>query len=167
MTFPKKILFFGIYKPSAPRDRAYFEGLRKQGIEILECVDHSPSFIKYIRLSIKLISFRGKYDLLWVGYLSGMTVIIARIFSRKKILFNALSSMYETSVLGRHIYSRYSPSAWIIWVSDYLSFHLADAVLLESEEQKRYIAKSFFVRQSKLLAFLLVQILKFSILIRQ
>ena len=146
----KKICYFGIYKPSAPRDRVYLEGLKKRGIQVIECVDSSRGFLKFFRLVKRLRGFRRQYDLLWVGYLSTMVVPLAWLITDKKVVYNALDSWYDRAVLDRGMYSKFSPKAWVIWVCDFLAFHLSDVVLLESEQQKLFIAKKFFVRPSKL-----------------
>ncbi len=143
------ICFFGIYRPTAPRDKIYLDGLKKHGVMAVECVDNSPGFLKFFRLAKKLRALQGRYDILWVGYLSTMVVPLLRFLSRKKIVFNALDSWYDRSVRDREMHSRFSPKAVAIWIFDFLAFHLANVVLVESESQKNFLAKSFFVRISK------------------
>lgn len=147
---PIKILYFGIYRPTAPRDKVYLDGLKKLGIETVECVDNSRGPMKFFRLMKKHRSLRGRYDILWVGYLSTMVVPLARILTRKKIVFNALSSWYENTVIDRGMYSRFSPKAWLVWLFDFLAFHLSDVSLVESDAQKKFLTKEFHVRASKL-----------------
>ncbi len=144
------ICYFGIYQPSAPRDKIYLEGLKQAGFEVLSCVDGSPGFLKFFRLARKHSALKGSYDILWVGYLSTMVVPLARLVSRRKIIFNALDSWYDRAVLDRAAHSRFSPKAWLIWLFDFLAFHLSDVVLVESEQQQKFIAKHFFVDPKKL-----------------
>jgi len=144
-----KICYLGIYRPTAPRDKVYLEGLKTRGVSVIECVDSSPGLYKFWRLFKKHRQFKSKYDILWVGYLSTMLVPLARIISRKKIVFNALSSGYESAVLDREMHSRFSLKAVTSWLFDFLAFHISDFVLVESESQKKFLAKSFFVRPSK------------------
>src|SRR3989338_11113899 len=112
----KKICYFGIYQPSAPRDRIYLEGLKGFGAEVLLCVDNSPGLLKFFRLAKKLQALKNQYDILWVGYLSTMVVPLAWLISREKIVFNALDSWYDRSILDRGMYSKFSPKAWMIWL---------------------------------------------------
>ena len=146
----KKICYFGIYQPSAPRDRIYLEGLKGFGAEVLLCVDNSPGLLKFFRLAKKLQALKNQYDILWVGYLSTMVVPLAWLISREKIVFNALDSWYDRSILDRGMYSKFSPKAWMIWLLDFLAFHMADVILVESEQQKLFIARKFFVNMAKL-----------------
>ena len=145
-----KICYFGIYHPVAPRDKVYLEGLKKFGVTVFERVDRSQGLLKFFRLAKKLRALKGQYDILWVGYLSTMVVPIAWLITNRKIVFNALDSWYDRSVIDRGMYSRFSPKAWTIWFCDFLAFHLSDVVLLESEQQKLFIAEKFFVNPSKL-----------------
>ena len=43
------ICYFGIYPPTASRDKVYLDGLRKRGFKVLECVDSSRGFSKFFR----------------------------------------------------------------------------------------------------------------------
>jgi glycosyltransferase involved in cell wall biosynthesis len=75
---------------------------------------------------------------------------LAWLLSKRKIIFNALDSWYDRSILDRRAHSRFSPIAWSIWFVDFLAFHLSDLVLVESEQQKIFISKKFFVNRQKL-----------------
>lgn len=146
---PYVICYLGIYRPTAPRDKIYFDGLKKQGIEVIECVDGSPGLSKFFRLFKKHSALKGHYDILWVGYLSTMCVPLARLISRRKIVFNALDSWYDRAILDRGMHSRFSPVAWFIWFFDFLAFHLAHSVLVDSERQKLFLTRKFFVNPEK------------------
>lgn len=146
----KTICYFGIYRPTAPRDKVYLDGLKKRGVQIVECVDNSRGLLKFFRLAKKLRALKNHYDILWAGYLSTMVVPLAWLITPKKIIFNTLDSWYDRSVIDRGAHSRFSPKAWAIWFCDFLAFHLSNVVLVESEQQKLFIAKKFFVRGAKL-----------------
>jgi glycosyltransferase involved in cell wall biosynthesis len=146
-----RICYFGIYEPtSAPRDKVYFDGLKGLGVDMISCVDSSPLFWKFINLFKKHWAVRSRYDVMWVGYLSAIAVPLAKIISSKKVVFNALNSMYESIILDQERYSPYSLKAMAIWIADFLAFQMSDAVLVESEQQRDFISKMFRVRKSKL-----------------
>lgn len=147
---PKTVCYVGIYNPTAPRDKIYLEGLKKRGVVFIECVDGSKGLLKFFNLGRKLFVLRGQYDILWVGYLSTMVVPLAWLISRKKIVFNALDSWYDRSILDRGMYSKFSPKAWAIWLCDFLAFRLSSEILVESEQQKLFITGKFFVAPAKL-----------------
>ncbi len=146
----KKICYVGIYPPTAPRDRVYLDGLKKHGVTVAECVDSSLGIKKLLVLAQKIRSISGQADLIFVGYLSAMAVPVAKLLSRKPVVFNALCSQYESYVLDREKYRKGSPRAIALWILDFVAFHMADLVLVESEEQKKFIARSFHLRVEKL-----------------
>lgn len=141
----RKIIYIGLRSPDTPRDKIYIEELQKRGVDFEECVDSASGFSKFINVWRKLRSLKGDYDLIWVGYLSGIFVPMAYLAGRRKIIYNALGSAYEAYVLDRAVCGKYSFKAFLFWFSDFLAFHLSSKVLVESEAQKKYLARMFFV----------------------
>ena len=45
-----KICYFGIYHSDFGRNRIYLSGLKKLGVEVVECFDHSAGLKKYWNL---------------------------------------------------------------------------------------------------------------------
>ncbi|MBU6390098.1 glycosyltransferase [Patescibacteria group bacterium] len=147
---PLTICYFGIYPPVAPRDRIYLDGLKRRGIRVSLCVDGSKGLRKFWRIAAEHRALLGQYDLLWVGYSSSILVPLARLLSGKKIVYNALNSWYETAIIDRAMYRPFSARAIFVWLVDFFAFHAANLSLLESEEQKKFIAKTFRVSPEKL-----------------
>ncbi len=145
----RSIAFVGIYPPTAPRDKVYIEELKRRGIRFLELIDQRSGFKKYTGLFRALRALRD-VDLIWIGYLSPRCAIVAYLAQRKKIIYNALASSYEAYILDREMHRRFSLHAFFFWLSDFLAFAVSDAILVESEAQKRFIAKFFFVPLRKL-----------------
>ena len=146
----KRVCYLGIYKPSAPRDKVYLEELKRRGVSFVECVSSAPGLKKYREIFSMARRATRDADLVWVGYLSNFVVPVVYLATRKRIVYNALGSSYEAYILDRAVASRYSPKAFFFWLADFLSFHLASAVLVESESQKRYLARMFLVSPRKL-----------------
>ncbi len=144
------VCYFGIYKPTMARNKVYLNGLKENGAEIIECIDSSRSFVKFWHLVVKHWRIRKQYDILFVGYLSNLVVPLAKIISGKKIIYNALNSMYEGVVLDREIYGKYSPMKIYFWLVDFLALHSADLVLVESNEQKKFITEKFKIKENKM-----------------
>lgn len=145
------VLYFGMNPPSSSaRDAFYIEGLRDRGVVVLECVDSSSRFGKYWNLVRKHWAVRNSYDVLFVGHTSTYVVPLARLISRKPIVFNALNPLYDSVVLEWGIHRPYSLGAMFIWLVDFLSFHFATAVLLETNEQIKNVHRTFFVPLKKL-----------------
>jgi glycosyltransferase involved in cell wall biosynthesis len=146
-----KYCYFGIYEPmEIARNQIFTLGLKNNGFDYIKCVDSSKSFLKFFNLIKKHWKIRKEYDFIVVGYLSNIVVPLARLISRKKVIFNALNAMYEGEILDRERYKKFSIGAIYIWLRDFLAFHSADLVLVESESQKKFISKTFKVRKTKL-----------------
>lgn len=149
MAIPR-VCYFGIYPPVFARNQVYLRGLEQNGAKVIACFDESPSFMKYLRLMQKHRAVQKKYDVLMVGYLSGVAVPLARLVSRRPVVYNALSTLYETAVHDRSFASPRSFKAIKAWLIDWLALKLSDLVLVESEAQKKYIGKKFHVCDKKL-----------------
>lgn len=149
MNIPR-ICYFGIYPPVFARNRVCLRGLVQSDAEVIECFDDSRAWLKYFRLFRKHHKVRHQYDVLMVGYLSTAAVPLARLVSRRPIVYNALSTLYETAVHDRSFSSPWSFKAIKAWLIDWLALKLSDLVLVESESQKKYICEKFRVSDRKL-----------------
>lgn len=146
MTF----LWFGIYNPEFSRNKVYIRGLQQLGHTIIECRDDSRGLIKYWRLWKRLRAFKGKYDVLVVGYPGHIVVPFARLITSKRIIFDALCTRYEALVLSRGLYGNNPLAQLPVRISDSLAVHCADLVLVESESQREYFIKRFSPGPSKI-----------------
>lgn len=135
-----RFVYFGIYDPEFSRNRIYMRALRAAGHEIVECRDTSPGPMKYARLAWRLLSLRGTYDALIVGYPGHVTVPIARLFSRAPVIVDFLGS-FSDALAHSHGVSRFKK--WIFTIVDWLAIWCADRVLVESEAQKNYLISRF------------------------
>ena len=132
------------------RDAVYLRGLKENGVEILECRDNSPGFVKFINLYKKHKALRGKYDVMFVGHTAYILVPFARLITRKKIVFNALCSLYEGIVIAREKGTWFSFRGLHAWLIDFIAFNSAHLSLLESEKQIKFVSSKFFVPKKKL-----------------
>ncbi len=147
----RSIVYVGIYPAKAPRDNVYLAELKKRGVVLYEFVSSAPGLAKYRELYRNLRREATDSDAIWVGYLSPMVVPVAYLArGKRKIVYNALGSAYEAYVLDRAVCKPYSFKALSFWFFDFLSFHLAHTILVESEAQRRFLAKTFFVSLKKL-----------------
>lgn len=142
--------YFGIYAPIWARDTVLLRGLEERGDKIIFITDLSPGWRKYFRLIAYFRRSKQSYDYLLVGYLSNIIVPLARILSSKPVIFNAGNSMYEGAVLDRGHYSWFKKERYL-WLVDFLAFHAAHLVVVETEAQKRFISKLFWLQPKKLL----------------
>lgn len=89
-------------------------------------------------------------DLVFVGYDSPKLVIIARIFTRKKIIYNAALSVYERLIISRELAPRLSVKAVYYWLLDFVAVHFSSLVMVETNQQADYFKKIFRVSRRKI-----------------
>lgn len=144
-----KICYFGAYRLDSARNTIYINGLRQNAVKVIDCFDHSPGLIKYCKLFIKHWKIRNDYDVMIVGYPGPLIVPFARLISKKPVIFNAMTSLYEVNIVSRMSYSKHSFMAWRIWLIDWLAFKFANLVLVETNKQKDYLVKIFKIKPKK------------------
>jgi len=169
-----KVCYFGTYDVEQSRNNVIIQGLRQNGVEVVEChvrlwrntADKirsvkgglfNPGLLgralsSYLRL-FKRYTEIGDYDVMVVGYAGHFDIFLARlltIFSRKPLVFDALLSLTETIIEDRGLVPRGSLLTRLVYLVDKYSCHLADLVLLDTEVHIRHFQQDFGVRLGKL-----------------
>ncbi|MEK7583049.1 MAG: glycosyltransferase [Patescibacteria group bacterium] len=147
------VLYFGMYDPAYSRNSILISGLRQNGVTVLECQDKSPGLKKFINLYRKHKTFKGKYDVMMVGFMGHMMVPFAKLTTRKPIVFDAFLSLYDSNIFDRKLAGPHSLKAWYYWILDWLSMHLADRVLLDTQAHINYASTAFHVKKEKFARF--------------
>src|SRR5437773_2759557 len=136
------ICYFGIYPPNYTRNKVNITGLRENGVEVIECNARTGRFKKYFDLIRMHKSMRGKYDVMIVGF-NGHTVMpwawLLTRFPRKKLIFDAFISTYDSNIFDRKKHSQFSWQAVYYWFLDWVSCNLPDLVLMDAEAHAEYI----------------------------
>ena len=103
------VLYFGSYSLNNARNANLMEGLKSNGVEILECRDNSHSyFLKYLKLFLNYVKFIGRFDVLIVGFPGQELMPLARILTLKPIIFDVFTSHYMGYILDRKYFSAQS-----------------------------------------------------------
>jgi glycosyltransferase involved in cell wall biosynthesis len=134
-----------------PPDKHLLDGLKENGHEVFGLIKKTRETEKYSEFLRRFKQETREYDAIFVGYALPLLVPILRLFSRKKIIFNAVSSQYEANIVSRGIARPYSLKASKSWIIDFISFHFSSYVLLESNAQIDFVRKLFFVPKKKLI----------------
>ncbi|OGJ57126.1 hypothetical protein A2635_01300 [Candidatus Peribacteria bacterium RIFCSPHIGHO2_01_FULL_51_9] len=145
----RQILAFGYHDQTAPRYSNLCKECRAHGYEIVDCHTEAKGLWgKYRDLWKKrrrgadiLVMFPGQY-LMPLGWL------LTRL-PRRKLVFDAFISLYDTLVDDRQKVSRWNPYAWFLFFVDWTACHLADEVLIDTEEHKKYFVKTFHLKPNK------------------
>ena len=153
--------YFGTYEKEYPRNRIIIEGLRKNNVEVIECNTgsllgkHRGFFpLNYINLVRKYFEVKIKkgFDAVIVGYSmigSFIDIFLARLLTRKTIIFNPSVSLYETLVSDRKIIQN-SFLARALYYIEKCAYILSDIVLMDTNQHANYISKRFGIRKRKI-----------------
>jgi glycosyltransferase involved in cell wall biosynthesis len=145
----KTVAYFGNYDPGIPRNLIFIECLRLAGYHVVEINCREHGFKKYIKLVKELLRQRKRIDYLLVGFPGQSAVIIAKIFFRGPIIFNALLSLYDAMIIDRRAYSRFSLRALYFWFLDFFSVRLADCIILDCNAYIDFFVEKFKAKRSK------------------
>lgn len=143
------VCYFGTYTPEYSRNNILISGLKKNGVNVVECQTIRTNFLKYVDLIIKHWRIRNKYDVMVVGFQGIQAVILAKFLTRKTIIFDAFASLYDSMVMDRKNVKAGSFVARYYWWLDKISMTLADIVLFDTNEHIDYASNEFGIKKEK------------------
>ena len=153
-----RVLYFGTYDRSYPRNAQVISALRGVGVEVVE--QHravwerrhnwSVGLRQMLRVAEAERSLRhsaadGKAaDVLIVGYPGHFDLPAAKRVARgRPVVFNPLVSLYDTLVGDRGRFRRGSPGAGVVHLVDRRAFRRADVVVADTEAHARFFREEF------------------------
>lgn len=167
-----RVCYFGTYRAEYSRNRIMIEGLRRNGIDVIEChealwtgVDDRvavasggwlrPRFwARVLRMYIRLLSrYRqvGSYDVLIVGYPGQFDVFLARLLSwwhRRPFVWDVFMSIYLIA-LERGLYTRSRITLELIRRAERLACRLPDLLILDTTEYVSWFSQTHGVRPDR------------------
>ncbi|KKW45153.1 MAG: Glycosyl transferase group 1 [Parcubacteria group bacterium GW2011_GWA2_56_21] len=148
------VCFFGFdEKEEGGRAWAVRTGLAEHGITVKPCRTLVGGFFaKYRDLYRKWKMVPGTVDAFYIIFMGSYLMPLAWYLARRQgipILLDMLVSQYDTEVVDRKRVSRASPRAWFLWAVDYMSCHIADAIVVDTLEHKKFFVEKFFVNEKK------------------
>jgi len=143
------ISLFGIYDKHYSRNRVIINGWLENGVKVMEICERQGGFFKYFKLGWQLFKKRSSFDYLWVAFPGQVCVILAKLLTRKKIIFDCFTSHYQGLVEDRKVIRRNSVKAKINFWLDKFSCRLADLVILDTNEHIKYFVETFQLPKDK------------------
>lgn len=144
-----RILFFGIYDPAYSRNRVLAKGLASNGAWVLHCTDRSWGPLKYVRLAIRLFALRHSYDVMVVAFPGQAVMLLARLMTRRPVIFDAFTSHYEGYVLDRTMVPGGGIRAWWYRWLDRTACRLADAVITDTQAHIDFFVQEYGLNRAK------------------
>ncbi|NOS67620.1 MAG: glycosyltransferase [Candidatus Peribacteraceae bacterium] len=139
------ILAFGYHDRQSPRHRTVCDVLAQEYGPVVEChTEKKGFFAKCADLRRKFRVMSPDAQTVIVPFPGHFLMPLAWWLTRKprrQLIFDAFISLYDTDVSDRRRYSPLNPRAWMLWWIDIISVHLADEVLIDTEEHKKFFVK--------------------------
>lgn len=150
------ICFFGYdEKDEGGRAWAIRTGLAENGIAVKSCRTLVGGFFaKYRDLRRRWKGIAADVDALYVIFMGYYLMPLAWYLARRRgipVVLDTLVSQYDTEVADRKRISRGSPRAWFLWALDWFSCFVADAIVVDTNEHKKFFTEKFFVNARKII----------------
>jgi len=149
------ICFFGIYDPSYSRNSILINGLKQNGIKVIECNATGGKINKYLSLIAKHWEIRKKYDVMIVAFPGYQAVILAKFLTLKPVIYDAFFSIYDSEVRDRKLTKPKSLKALYYWFLDWLACRAADKIMLDTFAHIEYFCELFHLKKEKFIRVLL------------
>ncbi len=172
---PLTILYFGTYEETYSRNQIMIKSLKKMGHSIKEChvslwgnqIDKTKTvtgisgkflFIARLLSIYPLLFFKylfvGHYDVMFVGYFGHLDMLFARMFQtlafrKKRIVFDAFLSLYDSMVTDRKMMKAGSLPAMLVFWCDKKACLLADIVILDTNAHIDFFCSTFGLPEEK------------------
>ena len=144
-----RILYFGSYDPNYARNWVLINGLRQNGVDVLE-LKRNPGRLALPKLFFDYLKFKQNYDVMIVGFPGQEVMFLARLLTwRKPIVFDAFTSHYGGYILDRGKWAKNSWRAKYFKFLDKWSCRLADVILLDTNAHIDFFVREFGLAKEK------------------
>lgn len=170
---PIRVVFWGTYDIGKPRVRILRQGLRLNGVDVLEChADlwggiEDKSQVTGVRRWLKLAAralfvYPGlilrylrmpRHDVVLVAYPGLVDLFVVRVFAwfrQTPLAWDWFLSAYDTIVMDRQLLSHRNPVAWSIRAIEWLASRLADATFMDTEAHGKRMEQIFGLRSGSI-----------------
>lgn len=161
-----RVVYWGTYDKGKPRNRIMINGLRANGVDVVEChreiwggvEDKSQIsgwgskvkfFVRWL-FAYPLLIFKYLrlpcHDRVLVGYMGQLDVLILWPFAKIRgvpIVWDAFLSLYNTIIEDRKLVSCHNPLAYLIYSWEWLACRCASLVLVDTNAHCRYFVSTF------------------------
>jgi len=164
-----KVCYWGTFEREYPRNAVLIDGLRQNGIEVIEChyqlwkegfrfnkMALLAGFGRKLRFAVRallnypILIYRylclGDHDAVIVGYLGHLDILFLTPFARlkkKPVVFDAFFSLYDTAISDWQLAPKKSLLARLCRFADWCACRAATLVLVDTEAQRRFFCREF------------------------
>ena len=169
---PLRVCYFGTYRASYSRNQIAIEGLRRNGIEVVECHEQLWHGIEdrvqvasggWFRMGFALRVVRAywgllksyhriaEYDVMVLGYPGQLDVYLARILTwlrRKPLVLDVFMSLYLVAS-ERGLVDRHPVTAGLVRLIERVACSLPDLLLLDTAEYVAWFEATYGVSSER------------------
>ena len=150
-----RVCYFGAYDPAYPRNVILREGLRRCGVEVIEChvspktpivLRPAALLARFVRLPLK------RFDAFIVAELNPELVGLARLLGaprRTPVIFDIFFSRYDAAVHDRATERPRSPRAWALRLAERAGMQAAHVVLADTATHAAFYRSAFSLRRTR------------------
>ena len=146
---PIKICYFPGRESGFVRNRVLIKGLREAGAVVYDCSLPQKKVSRYFGAFLKFLRYQGKSDIILIGFLGQFLVPIVKLCTRKKIMFDAFLSVYQTLAFDRGAIKPNGPPARLVRFVERLSCRLSDIVFLDTDQHIEYFLREYGLDKRK------------------
>ena len=147
------VCYFGAYDRSHARNKVLIHGLRKNGVDVVECHNAHPfKPLRFPLLAARFFLSARHADIIMVGACGHTYVPLAKALGKmtgKPVVFDAFVSQYDTAVMDRKDTMAGSWRAAYLHALDKVSTSLADIVVMDTDEHVEYYCRAVRAPKSK------------------
>jgi len=168
-----RVCYFGTYDADYVRNRVLTEGLRANGVQVVEChsrlwfdtadkvrevergILNPRLWLRFLKAYLRLLGNYlkvGRYDVMVVGYAGHIDVFLARILAslaRKPLVFDAFLSLHDTIVEDRALAGRGSMIGSLAFWLEKMGCLLSDVVLLDTEAHIHHFSMKYRIPEER------------------
>ncbi len=150
-----KVCFFGTYESNDLTLRLK-NLLQEKDVQVIECQQDVHSFSQLVKAYPKLVKkhFSLDYDVMIVPWRGIMSLPLAKLLTRRPIVYFPYVSIYDTLINDRKIFKKNSIQAKFVWLADKIGCKLADVIVLENDETINYFCTEYNLKKSKFRKFI-------------
>lgn len=167
-----KVLYWGTYDKTVPRNQIIINGLTQNGVEVQELnarvwdgINFSGSSLKravkllmgytltYPQLIWKFLR-ADKPDVVFVGYMGLFDVVVLWPLAKLKsvpIYWDVFISIYDTTVIDRKLLKVGSFLAKCLYAFEWLALRCADKVMMDTKTHAEYLCELYSLSEDKAL----------------
>lgn len=142
-------VFITFVDPNYSRSGVYLNQfiVEKESFELVQLTKDGKTFFSQLLKHQKII--RGEKSILIVMSPCGLLVPILKLISSRPIILDAGWPLTDSLLVGGN--RRFNKIKYLkIWIIDFISIHLANVAIFESNQQILHVSKLFKVKKSKL-----------------